>query len=132
MAPNGNREDQTGRPFGPERGGVQARRVGRTLVVHLDRPDRYNALDEALMDTLTGLWREAARTHVIRCTALTGNGKGFCSGADVSMPSTERTRIGANAAAELDFLPGRHVQVPVIVAVNGVCAGGGLHFVADA
>ena len=43
-----------------------------------------------------------------------------------------RVKVGDTAAEELDFVPGPHLPFPVIVAVNGVCAGGGLHFVADA
>lgn len=119
-------------PFGPARPGVSAHLVDSTLVVRLNRPDRANALDEALMEELTNLWAEAADSAEIRAVVLTGNGRAFCAGADVSMLSVPRTRIGLTAAEELSFLPGPHLEVPVIAAVNGVCAGGGLHFVADA
>jgi enoyl-CoA hydratase/carnithine racemase len=101
------------------------------LVVTLDRPDKGNALDARMMDALAALWSHAAADRSLRCIVLTGAGRFFCSGADVSMLAGERG--GADdAAGELRFLPGPAVEIPVIVAVNGTCAGGGLHFVADA
>ncbi|MGI5159026.1 enoyl-CoA hydratase/isomerase family protein [Microbispora sp. CA-102843] len=106
--------------------------VGGTLVVTLNRPKSANALDDELMDGLANLWRAAAGAPELRAVLLTGAGKAFCAGADVSMLSVPRVKVGDTAAEELDFLPGPRLGIPVIVAVNGVCAGGGLHFVADA
>ncbi|GGM41007.1 enoyl-CoA hydratase/isomerase family protein [Dactylosporangium sucinum] len=106
--------------------------VGRTLVVTLNRPDRANALDDELMDALAGLWDRVARSRGLRAIVLTGAGKAFCAGADAGMLAQPRTKVGDTAADELDFMPGPRVELPVIVAVNGACAGGGLHFVADA
>jgi enoyl-CoA hydratase/carnithine racemase len=106
--------------------------TAHTLVVTLNRPHVANALDDELMDALAGLWRTAARVSTLRAVLLTGAGTAFCAGADAAMLSVPRVREGDTAAAELDFLPGPHVDVPVVVAVNGACAGGGLHFVADA
>jgi enoyl-CoA hydratase/carnithine racemase len=108
------------------------RREGAVGVVTLNRPDRRNALDVALMDALRALWSDRERLAGLRCLVLTGAGKGFCSGADVSMLHGDRDDARSTAADELSFLPGPQVAIPVIVAVNGVCAGGGLHFVADA
>src|SRR5207237_3759592 len=68
----------------------------------------------------------------VRCIVVTGAGKGFCAGADMSLLESDRADAAASVADELAFLPGDQVAVPVIAAVNGVCAGGGLHFVADA
>lgn len=101
-------------------------------VVTLNRPAVANALDTGLMADLADLWSRAARARGLRCILLTGAGRGFCSGADASMLSEERTTLGDTAAEELAFVPGPRVPVPVIVLVNGVCAGGGLHFVSDA
>jgi enoyl-CoA hydratase/carnithine racemase len=106
--------------------------VGGTLVVTLNRPQSANALNDELMDALAGLWRMAAGTAGLRSVLLTGAGTAFCGGADAAMLSVPRTRMGDTAAAELDFLPGAQLEIPVITAVNGACAGGGLHFVADA
>ena len=102
------------------------------LLVRLNRPDHLNALSGPLMDRLEELWRAVAGRPEIRCVVLTGNGRGFCSGADTEFLSVDRAPRGDGIDGELSFLPGRTLDIPVIVAVNGVCAGGGLHFVADA
>jgi enoyl-CoA hydratase/carnithine racemase len=107
-------------------------RHGHVLTVTLNRPDRLNAFDAPLMRSLRELWVEAASDDDLRCIVLTGAGRAFCAGADVGMLGDERSDVGRTWREELAFLPGLHVDVPVLAAVNGVCAGGGLHFVADA
>ncbi|MCR2783408.1 MULTISPECIES: enoyl-CoA hydratase/isomerase family protein [unclassified Microbacterium] len=111
---------------------VDLRIEDRIALVTLNRPASANALDEQLIRDLGELWRTLAADRGIRCIVLTGAGRHFCAGADVSMLASDRTEVGRDADEELSFLPGRVVDVPVIVAVNGTCAGGGLHFVADA
>lgn len=103
---------------------------GHTLLVTLNRPERLNAMTHQLMDTLRDLWSAVRRDPSIRCVVLTGAGKGFCSGADTSL--LDEALHLETAAEELAFLPGPNLDVPVIVAVNGVAAGGGLNFVTDA
>ena len=103
---------------------------GAILWVTLDRPKRLNALNVAIRDQLAKLWAGTAGDHEVRCVVLTGRGRGFCAGADVDDLAGPRVGLG-DLDAELAFLPGRNLSVPVIVAVNGVCAGGGLHFIAD-
>jgi enoyl-CoA hydratase/carnithine racemase len=105
---------------------------GSTLVVTLNRPDRANALDDELMHALADLWTVVAANRSVRCVVVTGAGRAFCSGADASTLAGPRRGLGDTAKEELDFLPGHRLAVPVVTAVNGVCAGGGLHFVADA
>ena len=106
-------------------------RDGSVVLVTLHRPERLNAIDEEMRDRLESLWRDLGGDTNLRCIVLTGAGPGFCSGADVDMLAALRAGRG-DLDAELSFLPGRRVPVPVVVAVNGICAGGGLHFVADA
>lgn len=101
-------------------------------LVRFNRPDRLNAMDRAQMDRLESTWLSLARDGDLRCIVLTGNGRAFCTGADASFLSEERAPRGPGMDKELSFVPGRLLDVPVIVAVNGVCAGGGLHFIADA
>lgn len=108
------------------------RRPNGVVVVVLNRPERLNALSADLMADLARLWRELADDPLLRAVVISGAGRGFCSGADAEFLGAERAPRGQGVAGELDFLPGHAVDVPVIAAVNGVCAGGGLHFVADA
>jgi enoyl-CoA hydratase/carnithine racemase len=101
-------------------------------LVRLDRPERLNALSAEMMADLDETWAGLARRADLRCVVLTGSGRGFCSGADASFLSAERAPRGTGVWGELSFVPGHRIAVPIVVAVNGVCAGGGLHFVADA
>jgi enoyl-CoA hydratase/carnithine racemase len=112
-------------------GDLLVERAGAVLWVWLNRPDRLNALNGSIRDALEALWTTTASDRSVRCVVLTGAGRGFCAGADVSDLAGPRAGRG-DLDAELAFLPGRNLEVPVVVAVNGVCAGGGLHFVADA
>lgn len=107
-------------------------RLGDVVTVVLNRPERRNALSADLMQELRSLWSELAGDADLRCVVLTGAGSGFCSGADVDLLASDRSNERRSVEDELAFLPGDRLDVPVIVAVNGVCAGGGLHFVADA
>jgi enoyl-CoA hydratase/carnithine racemase len=111
---------------------IVERPVDGVLLVRLNRPERLNALDAAQMDRLERLWLRTAADEAVRCVVVTGTGRAFCTGADSSFLTAERAPRGAGLDAELSFLPGRQLDVPVIAAVNGICAGGGLHFVADA
>jgi enoyl-CoA hydratase/carnithine racemase len=102
------------------------------LEVTLNRPERRNALDDTLISELRALWNDNARMSEVRCVVLTGTEPGFCAGADMSLLSRDRSDAPVDVREELRFLPGAQIDCPVIVAINGVCAGGGLHFVADA
>src|SRR5205807_2647156 len=107
---------------------------GGVATITLNRPDRLNALDRTLARDLADAWRTVGDDDEVRAVILTGAGRGFCSGLDldaaaVSAPEpTQRTAFHDSVR-----LTAVHngVWKPVVTAVNGVCAGGGLHFVAD-
>jgi enoyl-CoA hydratase/carnithine racemase len=111
---------------------LRVERHEHILEVTLNRPARRNALDETLIAELRELWADGARLSGVRCVVLTGAAPGFCAGADMSLLSSDRSLAPTDVTEELSFLPGMQIECPLIVAVNGVCAGGGLHFVADA
>ncbi|HET6965229.1 MAG TPA: enoyl-CoA hydratase/isomerase family protein, partial [Acidimicrobiales bacterium] len=111
---------------------VLVERRGRTVFVWLNRPDRLNALDWGLRLGLEKLWRILGRDRDLRCVVVTGKGRGFCAGAHMDDLAAERHPNGPSVHDEISFVPGFQLDVPVVVGVNGVCAGGGLHFVADA
>ena len=121
----------SGVPVGRSAGFLTERRGG-TVFVTLNRPDKLNALDWSLRLGLEQLWAELATDPTLRCVVLTGRGRGFCAGADVADLASDRRPHGGAVHRELAFVPGWQLAVPVVVGVNGVCAGGGLHFVADA
>jgi enoyl-CoA hydratase/carnithine racemase len=115
-----------------DKGRLQIERHEHILEVILNRPERRNALDDTLIAELRDLWSDDVALSGVRCVVLTGADPGFCSGADMSLLSRDRSDAPVNVHDELRFLPGPQIDCPVVVAVNGVCAGGGLHFVADA
>ena len=123
-----------------------ATRTYETLVVEtrghvgwliFDRPTKSNAMDATMLNELEAAWNQLDADPQVRVIINTGNGAAFQTGLDVAQLSREpealREQSRRTKRAELR-LTAWHNQVwkPVIAAVNGVCAGGGLHFVADA
>ena len=102
-----------------------------------DRPDVGNAMDATMLDELERAWQELDADPDVRVVVNTGNGTAFQTGLDVVALSRdkealrEQSRRTRDAALKLTAWQNQ-VWKPVIAAVNGVCAGGGLHFVADA
>jgi enoyl-CoA hydratase/carnithine racemase len=102
-----------------------------------NRPEAGNAIDAAMFDELESAWAELDGDPGVRAIVNTGNGKVFQTGLDVVQLATEPAALRAQsrrtARSELRLTAWHNrVWKPVIAAVNGVCAGGGLHFVADA
>ena len=104
---------------------------GDVAVVTLDRPDRYNAIDASLSAALVGDLERAGEEA--RAVVLTGEGKAFCSGADLAEISVEYEDGGSpDLAGHLDeeFHPVvkalADCAVPTLAAVNGVAAGAGM------
>ncbi|GAA1593927.1 enoyl-CoA hydratase-related protein [Kribbella hippodromi] len=104
-----------------------AERDNDVLVVTLNRPRQLNALNGELLRALTDTWAEAADPD-IRAVVVTGAGRGFCAGADLSSGRTG----GSPATSGLRHTYNPHIlamtslQKPVIAAVNGPAAGAGL------
>ena len=102
-----------------------------------NRPDAGNAMNALMMRELEDAWQELDRDDAVRVIVNTGSGPAFQTGVDVAQMSRDldalREQSRRTKRFELRFT-GWHNNVtkPVIAAVNGVCAGGGLHFVADA
>jgi enoyl-CoA hydratase/carnithine racemase len=100
-------------------------------VVTLNRPDRYNAMTAQMFDELERMADELADSDELRVMILTGAGKGFCAGYDLA-DAAVLPNLGALAMLDLQeraaraLLAVRQMRVPVIAAVNGPAAGGGL------
>lgn len=106
------------------------------LTITLNRPETRNAYNDAMSVELAAAFRSAARDDNVRCIVLTGEGKAFCSGQDLS---DIRAKYDS-PDGDLDF--GTHLrkkyngliqrirtlEKPVIAAVNGAAAGAGASF----
>jgi enoyl-CoA hydratase/carnithine racemase len=116
--------------------GLKVERHGPVLVVTIDRQDRMNALSREVHDGLLATWTSLRTDRSVRAIVITGAGdRAFCTGMDLKA-FVER---GGPPAAKADVhetlcVTPLHFDVwlPTIVAVNGVCTGAGLHFLADA
>ncbi|EHI10530.1 enoyl-CoA hydratase/isomerase [Mycolicibacterium thermoresistibile ATCC 19527] len=100
-----------------------------------NRPDRLNAYDSVMRAEFPRAWAELDHDPQVRVIVHTGNGRAFCAGADVSDLDATGIEQFRETMRTLDLrLTAWHMNVgkPVITAVNGACAGGGLHWVADA
>jgi len=103
---------------------------GGVRIVHLERAERRNAIDEATAVALTEFFNGANLDQEIRSIVLTGTGRDYCTGADVvASPSTTPLspldyRFGTDAYRAL-FKALWEVERPVISAVNGTVAGAG-------
>lgn len=91
--------------------------------ITLNRPDRLNALTAAMGEALAAALDEAAADPECRAILLTGAGRGFCAGQDLS-------GVGADLKGLLDGYNAvirklRGLAMPVVCAVNGVAAGAG-------
>jgi 2-(1,2-epoxy-1,2-dihydrophenyl)acetyl-CoA isomerase len=113
---------------------VQVERRGAVATIRLDRPEAMNAADAQLGDDLLQALTAAASDDAVRAVVLTGNGRAFCSGADLrsGFDLNEQGRPDVQKALRERFHPIilaiRQMPKPVIAAVNGAAAGIGCSF----
>lgn len=108
-------------------------RTDGVATVTLNRPDAFNALDLTLGRELFHVSLEVDEDPEVRCVVITGAGKAFCAGGDVKGFADNLPRIGVLIKELTTYLHGAvsrlcRSEKPVIMAVNGVAAGGGLSF----
>ncbi|MEJ7701721.1 MAG: enoyl-CoA hydratase/isomerase family protein [Pyrinomonadaceae bacterium] len=100
------------------------------LTITLNRPEKRNALNDALIDNLKNALREADKDETLRAVVIKGAGKDFCSGADlsalqkISESNVMENHDDADNLRELFSLI-RRVKIPVIAAVHGRALAGG-------
>lgn len=103
----------------------------------LNRPDAGNAFDALMLDELEAAWGQLDADPDVHVIVNVANGKAFCTGMDVVQVARDKKAMRRHSRRTRDAelkISAWHCGVwkPVIAAVNGVCAGGGLHLVADA
>lgn len=96
----------------------------RTLVVTMNRPDKLNALIPESHDQMADIFRRFEVDAALDVAILTGAGRGFCVGSDISayVAGTNRP-LPPEGGGGLTYYKDR--TKPVIAAVNGLCMGGG-------
>ena len=106
---------------------VEYRRDGEIALIHLNRPERLNAVTVALTEQLGAALARAAAEDA-RVVVLAGRGRAFCAGHDLKEPAPE-----GDSRARLDRLQDvtrrlRALRQPVIAAVHGYAIGAGAEF----
>lgn len=94
-------------------------------LIEIDNQSKRNALSRAAMADLGDLWETLDADDACRAIVVTGAGDvAFCAGADISgdLSASEETAQTVNRA----LLKTNAISKPVVAAVNGVCAGGGV------
>lgn len=108
-------------------------RTGAVLTITINRPERLNALDVASMVELRGALQSATVAKEIRAVLVTGAGKAFCAGGDVAVMEEHRAKgtlpdLFHRLTAEQEHIVREILGMPkpVVAALPGVAAGGGL------
>jgi len=97
----------------------------------LNRPDRLNAFNDEMHAQLASSMQTAAQDTTVRWVLLTGSGRGFCAGQDLSARDPRKSKEPPDLGHTLSTLYNplvksiRSMNKPVICAVNGVAAGAG-------
>jgi enoyl-CoA hydratase/carnithine racemase len=99
---------------------------GGVATLTLDRPESQNAYTGAMGRELGAAYRECDRDDAIRAVVLTGAGRAFCAGADLSPGDATFGAPGEDFSAAGVDPPAWEVRKPVIAAVNGHAVGLGL------
>ena len=112
---------------------ILVERRGNTSWITLNRPDVRNAINADMREQLLAAIAEAAEDQAVRCLVLTGTGKGFCTGADLSGSKSGGERQAGSIrdvireGTQRLFKALWELEIPTIAAVNGVTAGFGCH-----
>lgn len=112
---------------------IRAERTGSVLTITLQRPERRNALDVPSMLELRKTLQSASTDREVRAVLLTGAGAAFCAGGDVAVMEEYRAKgrlpelfHALTAEMEMGIREILGMPKPVVAALPGVAAGGGL------
>ena len=103
------------------------------LSVTLNRPDKLNAYNPAMQNELIAAFHDASEDDAVRAVVVTGAGRAFCAGADISGGGSSFEVWGAERSADPQKLRRQSITMaiydckkPVIAAINGVAVGIGI------
>jgi 2-(1,2-epoxy-1,2-dihydrophenyl)acetyl-CoA isomerase len=104
---------------------VEVKHEGGVAIVTLNRPDKLNAMTDEMYNRVAELFTQFQADNKVRAVVLTGAGRAFCSGSDVT------SMVSIDLAAGRARMQTRHAMInamvnlekPVIAAVRGVAAG---------
>jgi len=103
--------------------------------ITVNRPEKLNAFTSAMYQGLTEILEDAAKDDKVRVLVITGTGRAFCVGADVKslekglakqLKPYAQPDPSADAVRGILTVPLQRMDKPVIAAINGIAAGGGL------
>lgn len=117
---------------------IEISQDGAVRTLTLNRPAALNAFTTAMLVQLRQALETAAEEASVRCVVITGAGRGFCAGQDLSDPLIKPSFEPGDAPKDIGHLLDhyyiplalrlRSMPIPVIAAVNGVAAGAGASF----
>jgi len=99
-------------------------------VLSINRPEKMNALNRDTLLALLGQLGEAEADAACRAVIITGSGRAFCAGADLSSVAVENRNVMQSIEQTWNPLARKlhNLRMPTIAAVNGVAAGAGANF----
>jgi enoyl-CoA hydratase len=94
-------------------------------LLRLNRPERLNALNMAVRESLAAHFTQLASDDAVRCVVVTGDGKAFAAGADVAELAARTATDEAFAKSRAAWAAVERYRRPIIAALNGFALGGG-------
>lgn len=107
-------------------GTIQFAVTDGVAVLTLNRPDKFNAFTIEMHREMADALKKVERDRNVRCLVLTGAGKAFCAGQDLTEMDTDRVAELIEQYYNPLLLRLRALERPVLAAVNGVAAGAGM------